>query len=102
MQGNKNFENVELLCCSFFHYLTANPFLPIFTGLVFVGYGESEIYPSLYPIEISFGIDHRLKYRVNEKQISKISEHGLEATIAPFAQTDVTQTIIRGINPSFS
>ena len=69
--------------------------------MVFVGYGESEIYPSLYPIEISFGIDHRLKYRVNEKQISKISEHGLEATIAPFAQTDVTQTIIRGINPSF-
>ena len=38
---------------------------------------------------------------MNEKQISKISEHGLEATIAPFAQTDVTQTIIRGINPSF-
>lgn len=81
--------------------MTAKPFLPIYTGLVFVGYGESEIYPSLYPIEISFGIDHRLKYRVNEKQISKISEHGLEATIAPFAQTDVTQTIIRGINPSF-
>ncbi len=97
----KNFEDVELLCYSFFHYLTAKPFLPIYTGLVFVGYGESEIYPSLYPIEISFGIDHRLKYRVNEKQISKISEHGLEATIAPFAQTDVTQTIIRGINPSF-
>jgi hypothetical protein len=97
----QNFENVELLCCSFFHYLTANPFLPIYTGLVFVGYGESEIYPSLYPIEISFGIDNRLKYRVNEKQISKISEHGSEATITPFAQTDVTQTIIRGINPSF-
>ena len=97
----KNFENVELLCSSFFHYLTAKPFLPIYTGLVFVGYGESEIYPSLYPIEISFGIDNRLKYRVNEKRISKISGHDLEATIAPFAQTDVTQTIIRGINPSF-
>ena len=33
--------------------------------------------------------------------VIKISEHGSGAAIVPFAQTDVIQTIIRGINPSF-
>ena len=32
---------------------------------------------------------------------AEISEHGSAAVIIPFAQVDVTQTIIRGINPSF-
>lgn len=74
--------------------------MPFYTGLVFVGYGESEIYPSLYPINVAFGINDHLKYVVDNNAV-KISEHGPEAVIIPFAQIDVTQTIIRGINPSF-
>lgn len=91
--------NVDLLCESFFCYLTAKFSKPFYTGLVFVGYGESEIYPALYPVDIVLGMDGHLKY--NEGENSIISEHGSEAVIVPFAQTDVTQTIIRGINPSF-
>lgn len=91
--------NVELLCESFFYYLTAKFSKPFYTGLVFVGYGETEIYPALYSVDIVLGMDGHLKY--NEGENSIISEHGSEAVIVPFAQTDVTQTIIRGINPSF-
>lgn len=69
--------------------------------MVFVGYGESEIYPSLYPLNITLGIDNHLKYYIDENNVSQINEHGPEAVIVPFAQVDVTQTIIRGINPSF-
>ena len=49
--------NVDLLCESFFCYLTAKFSKPFYTGLVFVGYGESEIYPALYPVDIVLGTD---------------------------------------------
>ncbi|DBA55722.1 TPA_asm: hypothetical protein [Porphyromonas phage phage022a_WW2931] len=95
------FNDSELLCVSFFYYLSAQLDIPINTGLVFVGYGEAEIYPSLFPINVSFGMDGHLRYYLEENRVAKISEHGPFAVIAPFAQIDVTQTIVRGINPSF-
>jgi hypothetical protein len=98
---NCSFSNVDLLCESFYYYLTAKFPKSFFTGLVFVGYGESEIYPALYPINITLGIDSRLQYYIEDNRVAVISEHGAEAVIAPFAQIDVTQTIIRGIHPSF-
>lgn len=72
-----------------------------YTGLVFVGYGESEIYPSLLPINISFGVKDYLRYYVDEKSKAAISEHGTSAAVRPFAQTDVMLTIMQGIQPSF-
>lgn len=98
---SKGFADVNILCKSFFHYLTAKIYEPYYTGLVFVGYGESEIYPALLPLNVTLGIDGRLKCHVDDKNKATISEEGPEAVIAPFAQVDVTQTIIRGINPSF-
>ena len=53
--------------------------------MVFVGYGEKEIYPSLIPVNISpLVIDGHLKYFIDQGNIA-----------------NVVQTIIRGINPSF-
>lgn len=95
----KKVSNYELLIESFFYYFTANFSEPIYTGLVFVGYGEDEIYPSLLCLHVSIGMDGRLKYVLKQK--TQISEHGTAAAIIPFAQIDVTQTIVRGINPSF-
>ncbi len=97
----KGFNNSELLCESFYHYLSASLDISLNTGLVFVGYGEDEIYPSLFPINVSFGMDGHLRYYLDESNVAKISDHGPTAVISPFAQLDVTQTIIRGINPSF-
>lgn len=97
----KELEIQEILCESFFYYLSARLNTSLDTGLVFVGYGESDIYPSLFPINVLLGIDNHLRYFVDENNIAIISEHGPGAVICPFAQVDVTQTIIRGINPSF-
>lgn len=94
-------DDTELLMESFFYYMVAKFSQPFYTGLVFVGYGETEIYPSLYPINVSLGIDNHLKYYLDDNNVAQITEHGAGAIIIPFAQTDVTQTIIRGINPSF-
>ena len=95
----KHFKNNELLMEAYFLYLSSNFSTQMSTGLVFVGYGENEIYPSLLPIDISLGFDGRLRYYIGKED--KISELGTHALIVPFAQTDVTQTIINGINPAF-
>lgn len=100
--NEKGFANVDLLSESFFYYLSVKTLTYSYTGLVFVGYGEKEIYPSLIPVNISsLVVDGHLKYFIDQTNVAKISEHGSWAVISPFAQVDVVQTIIRGINPSF-
>lgn len=99
---NKEKPNLsDELCEAFFYYLSAKIEIPISTGLVFVGYGEEEIYPSLYPLNVSLVVDNRLRYYCNKDQVVEISDHGCATSIIPFAQIDVTQTIVRGINPTF-
>lgn len=86
------------LCETFFYYLSAQFNLRMYTGLVFVGYGEKEIYPSLHQMNMALAISGHLRYYY-EKEVN-ISDN-LAANISPFAQTDVTDTILRGINPAF-
>ena len=72
--------------------------IPLFisSGLVFTGYGEEEIFPSIYSCEIGFIIDDVLAIRRQEPV--QINNSTL-ASICPFAQTDVMHTILRGISP---
>ena len=70
------------------------------SGLVFVGYGEEEIYPCLHNIVVTIGFERKLQYRVGEKPI-EITNEQTTASIVPFAQVEATQTVIRGINPAF-
>ncbi len=70
-----------------------------FTGLIFTGFGEEEIYPQLYPVNISMAIDNRLRYYVNDDQAASISNNN-NGAVCPFAQTDVIDTILTGIDPS--
>lgn len=95
----KGITDYKVLAESFLCYFCAKFSESLYTGLVFVGYGDDEIYPSLQALNVSIGIDDHLKYYYSER--AEISEHGSAAVIIPFAQVDVTQTIIRGINPSF-
>jgi hypothetical protein len=79
--------------------LKAKESLTNFTGLIFTGFGELEIYPKLIPINISMVVDDRLRYYVEEGRIATISNMN-NATICPFAQTDVINTILSGVDPS--
>lgn len=69
------------------------------TGLVFVGYGEKEIYPSLIPVYMSGIIDGKLRYSYSEGETAVISNQN-RAAIQPFAQGDVMQTMMKGIAPN--
>jgi hypothetical protein len=79
--------------------LRAKEELSNFTGLIFTGFGEDEIYPQLIPINISIVVDNRLRFYVNENRSASISNNN-NGAVCPFAQTDVIDTILSGIDPS--
>ncbi len=70
-----------------------------YTGLIFSGFGEDEIYPQLIPINISMVVDNRLRFYINEYRAASISNNN-NGAVCPFAQTDVIDTILTGIDPS--
>jgi hypothetical protein len=67
--------------------------------LIFSGFGEEEIYPQLIPVNISMVVDNRLRYYIDEDRGASISNSNSGA-VCPFAQTDVIDTILTGIDPS--
>lgn len=79
--------------------LRAKEELTNFTGLIFTGFGEDEIYPQLIPINISIVVDNRLRFYVNENRAASISNSN-NGAVCSFAQTDVINTILTGIDPS--
>lgn len=66
------------------------------TGLVFGGFGEKQIYPSVSSIKISEVIDNRLRYKADLSDEISDSNNG---SILPYAQTDVINMFIKGIDP---
>ncbi len=82
-----------------FVHLRSELFLnSIGTGVVFVGYGEKDIFPSAFPTVIGGAIDNRLRYNFNLERADKIT-HDNTAWILPFAQEDVMLTMMKGIAP---
>lgn len=77
--------------------IVTNEFLGAWTGLVFAGYGDKEIYPGCLHTQIGEAVDGRIRYfckRHNGEVIS--DENG--GSILPFAQRDVIDTILSGID----
>ncbi len=102
LEGSINFELdisvKEQFILLFYQVLQRNIFFNNFTGLVFVGYGDKEIYPSLIPINVSFAFDDKLRFAYDTNKKAQINDFQSQA-ICPFAQTDVMDTILTGIDP---
>ncbi len=82
-----------------FQLLLSDATILHFTGLVFVGFGDSEFYPCLIPINIAMAVDNRIRYFVDDEKSALITDEN-QASVCPFAQTDVIDTILAGIDPS--
>lgn len=66
------------------------------SGLVFSGYGDKDLFPSIYNCAIGGVINKRLAKMIKkEAEISKMKG----SDIRPFAQTDVMKTILEGVAP---
>ncbi len=84
----------------FFNYTRSKFAVNAFTGLVFTGYGEEDIYPTIMALKVCLFVDGRLKFFIeDDRTFSVTDENG--ACIAPFAQDDVIQTIMGGMYPGF-
>lgn len=70
-----------------------------YTGLVFTGYGDNEIFPALYSYQTHCVICGKLScahFTIDDCEIG----NPYVAAIRPFAQRDVMDTIIFGVAPS--
>jgi hypothetical protein len=68
------------------------------SGIVITGYGEREIFPAICEVKIFGRLGNNLMR--DEPDIDCITDTG-QAMIYPFAQTDVINTFIRGIDFAF-
>ena len=66
------------------------------TGIVVAGYGDNEIFPSIRQIELSGIFSNTLVWNVINEQ--EISQNNI-CQIIPFAQSEMIETIINGIDP---
>jgi len=87
---------VDEVLSLFFDYLESSISMRNSSGIVIAGFGEKEIYPSLYQYDIEGCIKKCLF--MHEKEAVKISRIN-DASIQPFAQTNMVMTFLTGINP---
>ncbi|MBC8581712.1 hypothetical protein [Zhenhengia yiwuensis] len=71
------------------------------TGIVIAGYGEKEIFPSIYEYLIELKLGDSLKYTlVNKSEIGiSVDEEKSDSAIMTFAQSEMAHTFVTGINP---
>ena len=81
----------------FFDYFRSQVFYRE-TGLIFVGYGDEDLYPSVVTVCISGTFDDRLRYYFDEDDSDNITTTN-SASIIPFAQCDTMLSLMRGIHP---
>ena len=69
------------------------------SGIVIAGFGETEIFPALYEVEIYGMIERNLKYNV--RRSTEIGLDGSSASIVPFAQTEMVHRFMQGVDPDY-
>lgn len=101
--SNAVFENIllnadirPLIDNLYWRYFKSLNFTGQETGLVFGGFGSKQIYPSVSAVRISEVIDNRLRHKPDLS--AEISDFNT-GSILPYAQTDVIDMFIRGIDP---
>jgi len=72
---------------------------PAFTGLVFAGFGRNDRFSSLHAVEID-GIYFGEVRVIGENEVD-IDRHGITAAIVPFAQKDMPERFMFGIDQAF-
>lgn len=73
------------------------------TGIVFAGYGDRELYPSLVTIEVDYFLEGRLIYRTVPGRSMDMNRPDEAPRVEPFAQSyDVVRAFTEGVDPVFS
>ncbi|WP_419939587.1 hypothetical protein [Candidatus Palauibacter sp.] len=67
------------------------------SGVIFAGFGEQELFPSLLEIATDGMIGDALKVVVRQEY--DVARDGTRAAIAPFAQSEMVQRFMEGVDP---
>lgn len=95
---SKIYENVlKITACNFLKF-SEEIKIPDPSGIVIAGFGEKEKFPSFHNYLIWLKIDNCLKMLYGPTQ--KVT-HGMGASIQPFAQTDMVDLFMSGIDPKY-
>jgi hypothetical protein len=101
---DKRIKNIEIpedefedFIKDFYAYLVTGAMYNDYSGLVFTGYGKTELFPSLVHIFLTVKIGDRIRYY--RQPTYCIGNGDAAARIIPFAQTNTEQTIVHGIHP---
>jgi len=79
-----------------FKFITKHVFHEDWSGLVFVGFGRKEIFPSIVELKLGSIILDKIRYEVMQKESISVQS---DALISPFAQRDMADTFIQGLDP---
>lgn len=73
------------------------------SGVVISGYGENEIFPSMYEFKFEGIYMGKLKYKLEAEEVisSETTENSSTASIKAFAQREMVHTFMEGIDPKF-
>lgn len=71
---------------------------PNYSGVVFAGYGDNEMFPSLWSFIVGDIYRDVLHYRCDQPNCLQIGFE-VSAGLAPFAQRDVVQMFVSGLSP---
>ncbi|WP_116771966.1 hypothetical protein [Maribacter litoralis] len=82
-----------------FRYYKSKSFRGQWSGLVFAGYGDDDLYPTTISTKISNVFDEKVRFHT--EQVETISDAN-NGSIMPFAQRDVIDTLITGISPEIN
>lgn len=86
----------QIACCLFIK----DYFHPNRSGVVIAGFGEDEVFPVIKSYVVECIVRNRLKYQYDSSMSGKI-DHDNNATIIPFAQSEMVHTFMRGIDPEY-
>ncbi len=68
-------------------------------GLVFIGFGEDEIFPSSHLVLVGYSVADQPRIRIFPAV--EIKPGVFESNIVPYAQGDVTTTVLTGVDPNY-
>lgn len=79
------------------YLFTKDIFKDNYSGIVIAGFGDEDIFPSLFEFDVEGSFENKLKYKLIKK--TEIKSNKNTASIIPFAQDDVIKNFMDGIHP---
>jgi len=90
---------INALTDLFYQMVNVEWIFEVLSGLVFFGFGDDEMYPSTCQVLVGSPICDIP--RIRQMSDTKIIPGKLNSTIIPYAQADVTETVLTGVDPKY-